>query len=123
MDFNGTLHQNYKESFYSICVYTVPPTHSGNETLVLLLLLSLLFCASLEYISCLFIFRNIFLIIFTYQDAFHLRSSIWNYIHSCLSYIFKISFTEDLLILTLIFVCLSMSFLCLLLKEILTRYR
>lgn len=59
----------------SIFIYTV--SLSIDETL-LLLLVQVVFCVSLEYTSCLFIFRDIFTIIFIYKQLsiLHLPSRI-----------------------------------------------
>ena len=59
----------------SIFIYTV--SLSIDETL-LLLQVQVVFCVSLEYTSCLFIFRDIFTIIFIYQQLsiLHLPSRI-----------------------------------------------
>ena len=59
----------------SIFIYTV--SLSIDETL-LFLLVQVVFCVSLEYTSCLFIFRDIFTIIFIYQQLsiLHLPSRI-----------------------------------------------
>lgn len=59
----------------SIFIYIV--SLSIDETL-LFLLVQVVFCVSLEYTSCLFIFRDIFTIIFIYQQLsiLHLPSRI-----------------------------------------------
>lgn len=71
----NNFHQIYMQVLCSIFINTV--SLSIDETL-LLLLVEVVFCVSLEYTSCLFILRDIFTVIFIYQQLsiLHLPSRI-----------------------------------------------
>lgn len=95
-----TFHQNYIYILYRIFIYSA----SFPISEALLLLLPLLFCVSLEYSARLFTFRhNIYKYLYLPRcfscQLFHLGSYLFY-----LNYTFRISFTEGLLVVSLIFV-------------------